>query len=407
MFVSKDHHQQLLDPECYRSRAQFDDERARLLTPAWHCVALVDELPKEGSFRTLEVLGNPIVLWRKCGQVHAYLNVCAHRYCRVARESSGRADRLKCGYHGWEYDEAGNVRKIPDARSFRPLEPGMLGLKKYHAEICGRLVFVSLAERPPSLQEFLQDGYERCRSWFSDELQVAIVHERVIQANWKVLIENALESYHTAEVHPKTFGQFPDEEYCEHRLGRHATALSVSYRDEQSIRRRLDTLAHQIVGATPSHRYEHHLYYPNLMVSRLSLYVWFECVIPLTPTSSRSVVRVLCNAGKRSSWLSAVRGVFVKSWARSFLMRVGAEDAALLPDVQKGLDAVDRPMGGLISTREERIFHFQQYILDSAPAAACCQKCSDDDTLRMRDDDSSTRANESNATENSRYRNHD
>ena len=42
------------------------------------------------------------------------------------------------------YDETGNVRKIPDARAFRPLEPGMLGLKRYHVETCGRLVFVDL-----------------------------------------------------------------------------------------------------------------------------------------------------------------------------------------------------------------------------------------------------------------------
>ncbi len=34
----------------------------------------------------------------------------------------------------------GNVRCIPDARTFRPLEPGMLGLKKYHAELCGELI---------------------------------------------------------------------------------------------------------------------------------------------------------------------------------------------------------------------------------------------------------------------------
>lgn len=375
MFVSKEHHPQLLDADCYRSPVQYDDEVARLFAPSWHCVGLVDELPHEGSYRTFELLGNPIVLWRVDGQLRAFLNVCAHRYCVLATDECGRADRLKCGYHGWEYDETGNVRKIPDARTFRPLEPGMIGLKPYHVETCGRLVFVSLAASPPTLREFLDDGYERCRSWFNDELHVAIVHEREIAANWKVLVENALESYHTAEVHPKTFGPSPDEEHCHHDLGTRSTALTVSYRDERSFRKRLDEFGHLLVGATPAHQYEHHLYYPNFMLSRLSLYVWFENIIPLSPTRSLSVVRVLCNAGKRSSWLTPIRAIGVKHWARTFLMRVGAEDAALLPHVQRGLDSHDAPLGGLISTREERIVHFQQYLLDQVNRGSCCAHC--------------------------------
>src|SRR5262245_15710114 len=134
MFVSKEHHPQLLEPERYRAPEQFAAEIERFFKPAWHCVGLLSELPADGSFRTLELLGNPVLLWRKDGQLHAYLNVCAHRSCLVTSAERGTCDRLKCQYHGWEYDETGNVRKIPDARAFKPLEQGMLGLKPYHVE---------------------------------------------------------------------------------------------------------------------------------------------------------------------------------------------------------------------------------------------------------------------------------
>src|SRR5690349_6132738 len=106
MFISKEHHPQLLDPSCYHGRSQFDDEIAQLFLPAWHCVGLTDELPNDGSYRTFELLGNPVVLWRKGGQIRAYLNVCSHRQCIVAAAACGSSDRLKCGYHGWEYDES-------------------------------------------------------------------------------------------------------------------------------------------------------------------------------------------------------------------------------------------------------------------------------------------------------------
>jgi hypothetical protein len=34
-----------------------------------------------------------------------------------------------------------------------------------------------------------------------------------------------------------------------------------------------------------------------------------------------------------------------------------------MPGVQAGMAAEDQPSGGLISAREERIFHFQQFVL--------------------------------------------
>jgi choline monooxygenase len=375
MFVSKEHHPQLLDPACYSSQQQFEDEVARLFRPGWHAVALLSELAHDGAYRTFDLFGSPILLWRKDGQIHAYLNVCAHRYSMLTSECAGTCERLKCQYHGWEYDETGNVRKIPDARAFKPLEPGMLGLKKYHTETCGQLIFVSLADNPPSLREYLGSGYDLCRAWFNDQMHTAIVHDRIVEANWKLLVENALESYHTTEVHPRTFGAFPDEQDCEHALEPGETSLTVSYANERSFRRRLDEFGHRMVGAKPTHQYQHILHYPNLMFSRLSLYKWVECIIPLSPTRSRSIVRLVCYAGRGPGWLTRMRAFWVKQWAKSFLMRVGAEDAALLPHVQHGVSAVDRPKGGLISTREERIIHFQQYLLNKMADASCCQTC--------------------------------
>lgn len=362
MFVSQEHHPQLLAPDCYRSTEQFDSERARLMHTAWHCVGVIDELPRDGSFRTLDLLGNPIVLWRQASEVQAYLNVCAHRSCLVTSQACGTAERLKCQYHGWEFDQAGNVRKIPDARSFRPLAPGMLGLKRYRAATCGRLVFVNLSDSPVDLRSFLGEKFATLESWFTDGLHLAVTCDREIAANWKVLVENALESYHTTEVHPKSFGPMPDEKTCRHSLNAQWTSLLVDYADEQTFRRRLDDFGHWMVGAKPAHQYEHVLVYPNLMFSRLSLYRWVECVLPLAPGRSRSVVRVLCNAGTGRSPLAWWNAFWVKRWARSFLMQVGAEDAAVMPLVQQGLEAGDRPLGGLISAREERIFHFQRYV---------------------------------------------
>jgi hypothetical protein len=39
------------------------------------------------------------------------------------------------------------------------------------------------------------------------------------------------------------------------------------------------------------------------------------------------------------------------------------EDGVVMPGVQAGMAAKEQPSGGLISAREERIFHFQQFVL--------------------------------------------
>lgn len=373
MFVSQEHSPQLLAPDCYRSREQFDREVARLFLPNWHCLGMKSDLPRDGSFRTMDVFGNPIVLWRKNDEYHAYLNVCSHRMAKVTSKPCGMAERLKCQYHGWEYDEAGNVRKIPDARTFKPLKQGMLGLKPYHVETCGELIFVCFAESAPSLREQLGSAYELIQEWFSSQMAPTTLLDREIDANWKALVENALESYHTEEVHPKTFGKAPEEKDCTHTLEKTWTRLKASYRDEKSFRKTLDTFGHRLAGVAPTYEYQHILIYPNIMLSSLSLYRWVECVIPLAPGRSRSIVRTVCDPGPRNRVARSINTYFVKRWANSFMIQVGQEDAALLPHVQQGIEARDQPMGGLISTREERIFHFQRYLLDQLNDAEPCQ----------------------------------
>src|SRR5262245_36637565 len=98
MFVSKEHLPQILEPDCYRSQQQFDDEVARLFRPAWHCVSVKSELPRDGAFRTFELFGNPILLRREHNEYHAFLNVCSHRSCMLTGAERGCSPRLKCQY---------------------------------------------------------------------------------------------------------------------------------------------------------------------------------------------------------------------------------------------------------------------------------------------------------------------
>lgn len=362
MFLSTEHHPQILPRDSYTSEEFLKREVNELLLPTWHAVALKSELPQDGSFVTFELYGRPLILWNSGEDIHCFLNVCSHRYCKLTDKICGTTDRLNCQYHGWQFDETGNVRKIPDAKSFRPLKQGMLGLKKYRAECCGELIFINLADEGPSLTEFLGEMYQTYASWFTPEMHTAITLTRTIDANWKCLIENALESYHTTEVHPKTFGESPTEEQCEHTLDDWGSSLTVDFHEEKSFRTTLDKFGHWLVGRDRNPIYRHVAHYPNVMIAHLSLYRWVECIVPLSAHQSLSIVRLMCHIGRQGQVRRLWNRFLISRWANDFLCQVGEEDAQVLAQMQAGMRSVDQPLGGLISTREERVYHFQNYI---------------------------------------------
>lgn len=333
-----------------------------LFRPGWHCVGVTDEAPKEGNFKTLEVFGQPLIVWNSGGEYHTFLNVCAHRFSLLTNKPSGKMPILKCQYHGWEYDETGNTRKIPDAKSFRPLAPGMLCLTKYRTETCGRLIFMTMAKTGPSLRDYLGDGYDRVLEWFPPEVKHCLCLMKDFNVNWKVQIENAMETYHTTEVHPKSFGDFLTEEQCRHDFGPSYSKLTVDYSKEHSFRTYLDTWGHFCVGAKPRYKYEHMLFYPNFMLARLSLFTWFESMLPISPGRSFSLGHAYCYSGKPGRPLTFFNNLWVSRYGHGFVSQLAREDGSVLPDVQRGLEAGLVPRGGLISTREERLTHFQEYV---------------------------------------------
>lgn len=70
--------------------------------------------------------------------------------------------------------------------------------------LCGTLVFVSLAPAPEPLAQYLKPFFEILETLSAPLTGSDQRLSRTIQANWKIMAENALDDYHTAAVHPKT-----------------------------------------------------------------------------------------------------------------------------------------------------------------------------------------------------------
>ena len=107
MFTHQTHLRHLLHPNQYTSERQYRVELRHLFLPAWHPLATVADLPRPGDFLTFDLLEAPILLRNCDGELRAFLNVCPHRHSRLTDKPRGNSERLRCQYHGWEFDRNG------------------------------------------------------------------------------------------------------------------------------------------------------------------------------------------------------------------------------------------------------------------------------------------------------------
>lgn len=361
MFLSETHLPQMLSPEAYFDPEWYRVERERIFGSAWWAVATLDDFQRDGDFITVDHMDGPVILWKKRGEIRAFLNVCAHRLAKLTAKARGHCDCLTCDYHGWEYDETGVTRRIPDASSFRPLEKGRLGLTAVQVAVVGSVVFMSFDASAPPIREWLGNEWECINERFGPRSRTLWRADIDVPVNWKLLIENNLESYHVASVHRKTLGVSPDESACTHEFADSGSRFTGPGSRSIWAQFRL-ALARQLEGSIPA-AYTHSLVYPAFTWSSVDLLSGFQSIVPTGPRSCRMVVRFAAFQGEASTFLLDFMARLCVAGELTFWKRVIDEDLSLLPNVQAGIESPRHPGAGLISRREERIVHFQQWIL--------------------------------------------
>jgi phenylpropionate dioxygenase-like ring-hydroxylating dioxygenase large terminal subunit len=329
MFQSDTHLPHLLKPSAYYEPEQFKAEMQNLMWPAWHCVASTADFPKLGSRRSLDLLGFRLLLERTPDGVRGAVTHDPDRKWRFAGRS-------------------------PQTR----------------VEVSGSLVFVSFTDDGPSLLEYLSPHAEYTSSLFSSQWQRVLLVPQVLATNWKALVENILESYHLETVHTKTFRTFPPADVCFHELESHWSSYVERNDSEHShLKDRADTVS-RLLCVQPHPEYRHVIIYPHFVIARMGLFSWAQTIVPISPRKTLNLWQFFLLRGTRCTPRAMVAAYLLRRWARHFFTTALEEDGAVLAGVQAGLEAASHPSGGLISAREERIFHFQRYVVEHTHAVS-------------------------------------
>jgi benzoate/toluate 1,2-dioxygenase alpha subunit len=196
----------------YTDCALFELEMERLFGRAWLFVGHASQVPDHGDFITTELGRQPVIMVRhQDGSIRLLLNRCSHRGAKLLNERQGNAPRMTCLYHGWSYDTDGALAAVPVPEGcgahFRREEFGLAALPRI-GEYRG-FVFASLAAKGASFEEHIgpMKGSidDLCDRAPDGALAFdAGMHRYVYPGNWKLQVENVLDSYHVPFSHAST-----------------------------------------------------------------------------------------------------------------------------------------------------------------------------------------------------------
>lgn len=216
-----------IDIECYLDPSAFAAEQTWFHRRNLNLVAHTSELPDPGSYITMDLAGVPVVIVRDIGdkQVRAFINVCRHRGARVAL-SQGRCKRLVCPYHAWTYRTDGRLDHVRHREGFPSLETESVSLTALPCIEHGSFIFVCPEPGGPSeLDPALLTLIEEVEAW-NPNMVVFARQTQVRKANWKLLVEGGIESYHFKIAHRSTIAKlFSDTASIYERVGTHLRSI--------------------------------------------------------------------------------------------------------------------------------------------------------------------------------------
>lgn len=154
---------------------------------------------KRGKLLGVTRFGKKLAFWRDGdGMVHCISDVCCHRGASISHGEYLPNGRVRCPFHGFEYDGEGRVRLIPANGKVAPVPPNFR-VKSYRVAEVADFIWVWYGEDAPNYEPSFFDDID-------DSLTYAEFWE-VWNVHYSRAIENQLDPVHLPFVHRNTIGR--------------------------------------------------------------------------------------------------------------------------------------------------------------------------------------------------------
>jgi phenylpropionate dioxygenase-like ring-hydroxylating dioxygenase large terminal subunit len=351
----------------YHDSEFFEAEKRAFLRCAPQVVCHESEIGAPGEWRTLEYLGESILVIRgDDGEVRAFSNVCRHRGSRLVDGSGGCAKVLTCPYHAWSYARDGRLVGVPHRREYPDLQPEKLALHPVALENWRGFLFVKLDRTGPSVAEMMAPYAQEVALYRFEELRVVgRVTLRPRPLNWKTIADNYSDHLHIPVGHPgltRLFGRnYRIEAQAEvDRMEGDLVEAESSNASERAYQRLLPAVDH----LPPSHqrKWLYYKLFPNVAFDIYPDQVDFMQFLPVSATET--VIREISYAiPDERREMKAARYL---NWRIN--RRVNAEDTELITRVQLGMQSPTYEAGPL-GTSEVCLRSFARKLRQMIPQA--------------------------------------
>jgi glycine betaine catabolism A len=354
----------------YTSAAVFAAEQQQLFERMWICVVRAGDLPDPGQFKTVQVGRESVLVVRGRDRIlRAFLNVCRHRGARLCIKPEGHVrHNLCCPYHSWTYSLDGTLLTAPNIGSLVGADGA--GIDRYRYGLISvslrewlGYAWVCLNEDPPSFKgEVIGAATHRLGdpgaidNYQIDTLQVGHRVAYDVAANWKLIVENFMECYHCATIHPELTRLVPEfargqAAQCSVGRGAEFGAAVAGFTVDGSAG--FATLP----GISP---HQHRRYFaitvkPTVFINLVPDHVIFHRMFPMAP--DRTIVE--CD------WLYAADVAPGSDLSHSVEVfhRVNAQDFAACERTQPAMSSRAYRAGGVLVPTEHHITEFHRWVV--------------------------------------------
>ncbi len=347
----------------------FDDkifviENEKIFQSNWQPLCFKGDLPNNNDFAIFRVGGVEVVIQNFQGLIKAFSNVCPHRFsCLQSGRMGNRV--LQCPYHRLQFNHFGESINKPLGEDYPYTQ---LKLYEWHIDVCGQLVFVSFNKPSKSLKEYLGACFVYIENITNSIGEEIFVEEQLIEANWKLVIQNTIEFDHAFSVHPKTFAELVQKPL--EILDLEAPSPLIHYRTRCKNLSREERFTQKIFKQFCNTTYfsdypcyEHFYLFPLLTVGHCNGPVSFFRYTPISPSQTLLQIRVWSPKAVVENEDYAKLTLKLFPSIVDFIKKLSLEDKEICEAVFRGVMSAPKDMKMIFSKGDFLIEKFQESYL--------------------------------------------
>ena len=334
----------------YKDAQVAELEAEHIFHQQWVFVCASGMLKESGSYFAFTLAGESIaIVHGSDGHIRAMSNNCSHRGTPLLEVGFGHIQRnIVCPYHAWTYADNGELKGVPfDAE--KCVNKQRHELPKYALQEWMGLLFINLSDDPENLLDSLNQINPYLQHYKMERFTEAYggVTEHW-NSNWKLAVENGIESYHLFMVHRETLEVNTPSKKAYYVAGNANWSLTGGEIVEER-----STLSKLLTGDTPE-PLNHYLliYLPPGFIGILT-YESFDW-IAVTPDGPE---HCFVHGGGMSEYNPGKGDKASEEFAAAFLQ----EDKDICELVQSGMGSRHHK-GGTLLEMERIVIDFHQYL---------------------------------------------